>query len=157
MRVGAKRTAVVSILLATGLVLAACGGDEPTTGQGSATPQATGAAPVPGAPQSLLDQQRLTVLDQPLDFPRKAGRVPSVTSRIITLEPGQQTQRQEYRSTTYIYVLEGTYTVEYSAGVSRDFPAGTAYLEAVDTTLTGRNNGADPARIMIVQFGSAKR
>lgn len=140
-------------LLAACLALTACSGDDAApAASGSASPSAPS-----GAPQSLLDRQRLTVLDQPLSFPRKGDRVPSVTSRIVALEPGQQTQRQEYRSPTYVHVLEGTYTVDYAAGVSRDFPAGSAYLEAVDTTLVGRNNGTDPARVLIVQFGSAKR
>lgn len=104
----------------------------------------------------LLERQQLTALDQPMAFPKGKNRVPSVTSRIIALEPGQQTEPQLFRSPTYVYVLEGEYTVEYAAGVTKTYPSGTAYLEGVNTTVTGKNATSDLMRVMIVQFGSAK-
>lgn len=154
-----RSTRIAAAGLLAALTLAACGGDE---GEGAA-PAASGAAASPtadaaldpGAPRMLLEGQRSTVLDQPLSFPRK-GRVPSVTSRLVVLEPGQQTERQEYRGPTYVQVLEGSYTVEYAGGVTGTYPAGTAYLEAIDTTLVGRNDGGDPARILIVQVGAVR-
>ena len=145
----------VAIAFALAMSLAACGSQAVDEQPSPSTTAAAGNAPDPGAAQLLLNGQRRTVLDQPLRFPRQ-GRVPSVTSRIITLEPGQRTQRQEYRGPTYVQVLEGQYTVEYAGGVVRDYPAGTAYLEAVDTTLIGRNDGSDPVRILIVQVGAVR-
>lgn len=154
------RSAAVRAAAAVGAVVVAgaltgCGDGTPAATPASASAPAS-AAPAPGAPAPLLDGQRRTVLDQPLRFPRQ-GRVPAVTSRIVVLEPGQRTDRQEYRGPTYVQVLEGQYTVEYAGGVVRDYPEGTAYLEAVDTTLVGRNDGSDPARVLIVQVGSVRQ
>ena len=145
-----RRTALAVIGLATALVLAGCGGSDEPVPAGSAT-AAAGAGP-----QVLLDQQRLTALDQPMAFPKGKQRIPSVTSRIVSLEPGQQLEPQLYKSPTYVYVLEGQYTVEYAAGVTKAYEAGTAYMEGLNTTVTGRNASSDLARVMIVQFGSAK-
>lgn len=146
-----RTTGIAAIGLAAGLLLAGCGGSDEPAASGSASAPAAGSGP-----QMLLDAQRLTALDQPMAFPKGKKRVPSVTSRIITLEPGQQTEPQLYKSPTYVYVLEGQYTVDYAAGVTKAYEAGTAYLEGLNTTVVGKNAGGDMARVMIVQFGSAK-
>ena len=149
----AKRTAAALIALAcTGLVLTGCGGSDEPTAAVSAS-----AAPAGSGPQVLLDRQRLTALDQPMAFPKGKQRTPSVTSRILSLEPGQQTEPVLYKAPTYVYVLEGQYTVEYAAGVTKVYEAGTAYMEGLNTTVTGKNASSDLTRVMIVQFGSAKR
>lgn len=147
-----RRTALALTGLATALVLAGCGGSDEPSSPGSSSAPAAGAGP-----QVLLEQQRLTALDQPMAFPKGKKRIPSVTSRIISLEPGQQTEPQLYKSPTYVYVLEGQYTAEYAAGVTKAYEAGTAYMEGLNTTVIGKNAGGDTTRVMIVQFGSAKQ
>ena len=147
-----RRTALAVTGLAAALMLAGCGGSDAPTAESSSPSGAVGAGP-----QVLLDQQRLTALDQPMTFPKGKQRIPSVTSRIISLEPGQQTEPQLYKAPTYVYVLDGQYTAEYAAGVTKAYEAGTAYMEGLNTTVTGKNAGSDTTRVMIVQLGSAKR
>lgn len=147
---GAKAVRLVAIAVIAGVMLSACGGGDEPAAESSAS------AAVTNGPQVLLDKQQLTSLDQPLGFPKGKNRVPSVTSRIVVLEPGQQMEPQLFKSPTYVYVLEGEYTVEYAAGVTKSYAGGTAYLEGVNTTVTGKNASGDTTRVMIVQFGSAK-
>ena len=72
----------------------------------------------------LLEAQALTVLDQPITYPKK--KPAQVSSYIIQLEPGQETGWHRHKVPLYVYVLEGTVTVEYDAGVTKEFTAGTA-------------------------------
>ena len=92
----------------------------------------------------LLDAQRLTVLDQPLRYPKKGAA--QVSSSIVTLEPGQETGWHRHAAPMYAYVLEG--------GVVKDYPAGTALLEAVGTWHNGTNKGTSPARVLVVNMGA---
>ena len=39
-----------------------------------------------------------------------------VTGATVTLEPGGQTGRQQFRAPTYVYVIEGVLTTDYEAG-----------------------------------------
>lgn len=149
MSIRTRSTGAIALVAASMLLLAGCGGSDDPAPAGSASAAGSG-------PQVLLDQQRLTALDQPMAFPKGKKRIPSVTSRIITLEPGQQLEPQLYKAPTYVYVLEGQYTVEYAAGVTKTYEAGTAFMEGLNTTVTGKNASSDLTRVMIVQFGSAK-
>ena len=147
---GVRRRGLTTLVLvlATSALLAGCGG--------SAAPAETGAAPTgaaaPGGSQVLLDAQRLTVLDQPLRYPKKGAA--QVSSSIVTLEPGQETGWHRHAAPMYAYVLEGTITVEYDGGVVKDYPAGTALLEAVGTWHNGTNKGTSPARVLVVNMGA---
>lgn len=134
------------VLAAAVLVLGGCGSDD-------AAPDATAAA---AGPVTLLDQQRLTVLDQPMSFPKGKKRVPAVNARIITLEPGQETEQLIFKAPTYVYVMEGTYTVDYAAGIVKEFPAGSAYVEGMNTSLIGQNKSDAPVRVMLVTLAGVK-
>ena len=144
----AKRhlAASLTVLAAAALLLGGCG-----SGEANEEPTAAAAGPV-----TLLDQQRLTVLDQPMSFPKGKKRVPAVNARIITLEPGQETEQLIFRAPTYVYVLEGTYTVDYAAGIVKEFPAGMAYVEGINTSLIGQNKGDGPVRVMLVTVAGMK-
>jgi quercetin dioxygenase-like cupin family protein len=54
----------------------------------------------------------------------------------------------------FVYVLEGSVSVEYDAGVIKDYPAGSAFMEAEDIWHNGTNTGEDPARILTVYMGA---
>jgi quercetin dioxygenase-like cupin family protein len=134
------------------VLLAGCGGgsagtEASSSGSGAAAPTA-GAAGV----EPLLQAQQLTVLDQQVAYPKK--KPAQVTSSILTLEPGQETGWHKQKVPTYAYVLEGTLTVEYDAGVTKEYSAGTALLEAVGVWSNGTNKGDAPARILVVYMGA---
>lgn len=139
--------------LATVLLLAACGGgDEPApTSSSTAVAAAPSASAVEGR-EVLLDAQQLTTLDQPISYPRKGAA--EVTSYLLTLEPGQETGWHKHKVPLFVHVLEGTVTVEYDAGVVKEYPAGSTYMEAQGVWHNGTNKGDDTARILTVYFGA---
>ena len=134
------------------LLLAGCGsGDEAAI---PAAPSAVAAASaVAGDPDVLLEAQALTVLDQPVRYPKK--KAAEITSEILALDPGQETGWHKYRTPLYAYVLEGTLTVEYDAGVIKEFAAGTALIDAMNVWLNGSNRTDAPVRVLMVHLGAA--
>ncbi len=134
-------------LVASAVLLTACGSDEP-----AAVGVPTEGAVVTGGSRMLLDAQRLTVLDQPLRYPTK-GKA-QVSSSIIVIEPGQETGWAKNPTPMYVYVLEGALTVEYDGGQVKEYRAGTALLEAIGTWHNGTNTGAEPVRILVVSMGA---
>lgn len=141
---------LTAVLAGSLLAVVACGGSEPesqTAPSGSAT-AASGAA----AGASVLDGQRLTVLDQPIAYP--AGKGARISSEVVELQPGQQTGWLRQRTPTFVYVLEGTWTEEYDAGVTKDFAAGTAFMQAQGVWHNGSNAGQEVARVLVVHLGA---
>ncbi len=129
------------------LVLTGCGGgDSSASGSASATPSAEGGG------VSLLEQQRTTVLDQPVQYPKK--RPAEITSATVLLEPGQESGWRKHGAPTYVYVMEGTITVEYDAGVTQEFSAGTSFMQAVGVWHNISNKGSDAARFLTVTMGA---
>jgi quercetin dioxygenase-like cupin family protein len=141
-----QRAAVGLVLLAT-LVLAGCGGSEPAaqvTSSASAVATATGT--------SVLDGQRLTVLDQAIAYP--SGKGARISSEVVELQPGQQTGWLRQRTPTFVYVLSGTWSEEYDAGVTKDFAAGTGFMQAQGVWHNGSNAGQEVARVLVVHLGA---
>jgi quercetin dioxygenase-like cupin family protein len=147
-----RRASLLVAVAGLSLLLTACGGGEeaPAT-EPSGTASAASAASTVGR-EVLLDAQELTTLDQPIAYPKKTPA--QVTSAIITLEPGQETGWHRHRVPLYVYILEGTLSVEYDAGVVKQYSAGTAFMEAEDVWHNGTNAGEDPVRILTVYMGA---
>jgi quercetin dioxygenase-like cupin family protein len=133
----------------TALLLAGCGGggEEP-----AATAAASGSAAAPAGTEVLLDAVGVTVLDQPISYPKK--KPAQVSSSIITIEPGQETGWHRHNVPMFGYVMEGTLTVEYDAGVTKEFTTGTALMEAQGVFHNGLNRGEDPVRVLVVYMGA---
>jgi quercetin dioxygenase-like cupin family protein len=135
--------------LAALVLLTGCGGgSSDAAGSSSAAPTSTAGANT----QSLLDKQQLSVLDQPITYPTK--KPAQVSSAIIRLEPGQETGWQKHKAPMFAYVLEGTLTVEYDAGVVKEFPTGTAFMDAQNVWHNGTNKGNSPVRLLVVNMGA---
>jgi quercetin dioxygenase-like cupin family protein len=136
----------------TALLLTACsGGSEESAASGAASASASAGTSAEGT-EVLLDAQQLTTLDQQVTYPKK--KPAQVSSVIQTLEPGQETGWHRHKVPQFVYVLEGTVTVEYDAGVVKEYPAGTAYLEAEDIWHNGTNKGDDAVRMLTVYMGA---
>lgn len=134
--------------VAVAALLAGCGGgDEP-----AASATASGSTEAAAGREVLLEAQELTVLDQPIKYSKKTPA--QVSSYIISLEPGQETGWHRHRVPLYAYVLEGTVTVDYDAGVTKEFAAGTAFLEAIKVWHNGINKSDVPVRILTVYMGA---
>jgi quercetin dioxygenase-like cupin family protein len=149
---GTRRTTVRSAvaMVAAVVVLSGCGG-------GSADPAASGSASGSGAAAAgqevLLDAQQLTILDQPIAYPKKGSA--QVSSAILRLEPGQETGWHKHKVPLFAYVLEGTISVEYDAGVTKEYTAGTSLMEAQGVWHNGTNKGDVPVRILTVFMGAS--
>ncbi len=143
-------TSLFIALAATAALITGCGGgdEEPTaSGLPEASQDATGAGR-----QTLLEAQELTALDQQIAYPKKTPA--QVSSYIVQLEPGQETGWHRHRVPVYVYILEGTVTFEYDAGVTKEYQAGTAFMQAEDIWHNGTNAGDSPVRMLTVYFGA---
>jgi quercetin dioxygenase-like cupin family protein len=140
---------IVSSLFIGSTLLSACGGSGDDVAQSDAATATSGA--VVGSQQLLIDQQ-ITVLDQEVVYPKKGAA--QVSSAITTLEPGQETGWQLHRIPVLVYVMSGTYTVEYEAGVTKEFPAGSSFMQAVKTNYNGINKGEETVQLMTVYMGA---
>ncbi len=132
------------------LLLAGCGGgaeEAPTTAAASGS-----AAAPPAGTEVLLDAVGVTVLDQTIAYPKK--KPAQVSSSIVTIEPGQETGWHRHNVPMFAYVMEGTLTVEYDAGVTKEFAPGTAFMEAQGVFHNGLNRGEDAVRVLVVFMGA---
>ena len=93
-----------------------------------------------------------TVAGEPLSYPSAPN--PVISSNMLTLPPGTVTQWMTHPVPAYIYVLEGTLTVEFADDGSRhEFKAGQAFLQARTHWHRGRNDGTTPVRFLGVFVG----
>lgn len=145
-----RRAGLLVAIAGLSLLLTACGGGDEAAPTAEPSGSATAASSV--GREVLLDAQELTTLDQPIAYPKKTPA--QITSAIITLEPGQETGWHRHRVPLYVYILEGTVSVEYDAGVVKQYSAGTAFMEAEDVWHNGTNAGEDPVRILTVYMGA---
>jgi len=56
----------------------------------------------------------------------------------------------EHPNIRYVYVLEGTLTIEFENGTRREFPPGTIFVEAFGTRHHGMNAGSTAAKVLFI-------
>ncbi|WP_136658135.1 cupin domain-containing protein [Nitratireductor sp. XY-223] len=118
-----------------------------------------GLIPASHGKEATQDYQRVvpllndttTVLDQPLAYPQDGDA--KIQSAIVTMLPGEETGVHSHPYPTYGYILSGELTVTYPGGVRKVYKQGEAVMEAVNTLHNGRNDGAEPVRILVVFMG----
>lgn len=94
-----------------------------------------------------------TVAGEPLAYLSTPN--PVIASNELTIAPGTVTEWMIHPVPAYIYVLEGTLTVEFAEDGSRhEFKAGQAFLQARDHWHRGRNDGTVPVRFLGVFMGA---
>jgi quercetin dioxygenase-like cupin family protein len=77
-----------------------------------------------------------------------------ITSAIFTIPPGTKTQWMTHPAPGYIYVLQGTLTVQFADGSLQTFSAGQAFLQARTKWHRGWNRGSQSVRFLVVFFGA---
>lgn len=147
------RAIVPAIAIACGLLVTSCSGDGSSSAGTTSTPVVASSAD-PSKPQStvILDKQAQTVLDQLLQYP--TGSQAQVSSAVLTFAPGASTGLHKHGTPQYVYVLEGTITVTYEGGVVKEYSAGSAILEAIDTAHNGENRTDTPVTLLVVNMGA---
>jgi quercetin dioxygenase-like cupin family protein len=93
-----------------------------------------------------------TIAGEPLAYPSTPE--PIVSSDVVTIPPGGVTEWMTHPVPAYLYVLEGTLTVELVDGTRHKFDAGQSFLQCHTTWHRGRNEGTTPTRFLAVFIGA---
>jgi len=101
---------------------------------------------------SPVSKDSTTIAGEPLVYPGTAS--PEVSSSILSIAPGAKTDWMIHPAQAYLYVLEGTLTVELAEGSHREFSAGEAFLQTRTKWHRGRNRGSAPVRFLAVFLGA---
>lgn len=125
-----------------------------TAGIGTAIAQpAAPAAALPEAYATLLTPLftgKLTIVGQEIAYPTG---IPHVTGSIVTIAPGAETGWHTHAVPLFVYVLEGTVTVDYGSKGTRAVGPGSSFLEAMNWPHNATNYGDVPVRILAVYIG----
>ncbi len=76
-----------------------------------------------------------------------------IVSVIGELEPGGRTARHQHPVPVFVYVLQGTLTVQAEGGQAREYPVGQAFMEDVNHWHQAFNKTSTPAKILVVFMG----
>jgi quercetin dioxygenase-like cupin family protein len=129
------------------LVLATAGIAQQPAGDDQALPKGFKTTPVLKSVKTASDGRVV--------YPR-TGQA-EIVSVIGVLEPGGRTARHQHPVPVFVYVLEGTLTVQADGGQPREYGPGSAFLEDVDRWHQAFNKGAVPAKILVVFMGEEGR
>ena len=89
-----------------------------------------------------------TASGQKLQYPQTDK--PEIESVLIEIAPGGESGRHMHPVPTYVYVLEGTLTVEMDKESPREYAAGSGFLESLNTWHNGKNLGQAPVKVLVV-------
>jgi quercetin dioxygenase-like cupin family protein len=101
----------------------------------------------PAVKATPLLKTTTTITGQKLEYP---GKNPQVTATMVEIPPGVDVGWHEHPNIRYVYVIDGTLTIELVNGTRRDFPAGTIFVEAIGTRHHGFNAGSTPVRVLFI-------
>jgi len=128
---------VVSLLLVTAAVAQQPAGDD------QALPKGFKVTPVLKTGKTASDAK--------IEYPRTAQA--EVISVIGGLDPGGRTARHQHPVPVFVYVLEGTLTVQADGGQPREYKPGQAYMEDINHWHQAFNKGTTPVKILVVFMG----
>jgi quercetin dioxygenase-like cupin family protein len=78
-----------------------------------------------------------------------------VTGLIFEFEPGAVTEWMTHPAPGYVYILDGTLTVEFDDGHALEFGAGQGFIQARSAWHRGINRADVPLRFLAVFYGAA--
>ena len=131
-----------------GLLLAA-------SAAGLAAPAAVRSAqPAPIGPVGLkltpVLETATTITGQPIRFPQGDNQFTAVVAEVA---PGGQVGRHMHPVPLFVYMLEGTLSIEMDGHGTHTFSAGQGFAEVTNTWHNGRNLTDKPVRFLIVFAG----
>jgi len=95
-------------------------------------------------------QTTTTLIGQPLHFPQSDAQLTAVLAEV---SPGGQVGRHMHPVPLFVYILEGTLTIDMESHGTHTFKAGDGFAEIVYNWHNGRNLGDSPVRFLIVFDG----
>jgi quercetin dioxygenase-like cupin family protein len=93
-----------------------------------------------------------TIAEERLEYPSTPD--PVISSAVLSVPVGEATQWMVHPVPAYLYVLEGTLTVEFEDGRRYEFQEGLAFLQCRTVWHRGRNFGSKPVKFLAVFMGS---
>jgi quercetin dioxygenase-like cupin family protein len=139
----------VSAILAAAMLLTAQAGT--VSAAEGAHAVAAQSDPPPAGPVGLtltpVLQTGTTFTGQPNRFPQGDNQLVAVLAEVA---PGGQVGRHLHPHPLFVYILEGTLTIEMEGHGAHAFRAGEGLAEVVNTWHNGRNLGTGPVRFLIV-------
>jgi quercetin dioxygenase-like cupin family protein len=127
--------AACGLILASGTILAQQGG-----GDDSALPEGFEVTPVLKSGKSAGGAT--------FSYPQTDK--PEIVTATGILAPGGRTALHQHPVPVYVYVLEGSLTIEPEGGQPREYSAGQAFIEDVNHWHQAFNRGDTPTKILIV-------
>jgi quercetin dioxygenase-like cupin family protein len=114
--------------------------------------QATPAAPVEpvGLTLTPILETTTTITGQPIRFPQGDNQFTAVLAEVA---PGGQVGRHLHPVPLFVYILEGTLSIEMEGHETHTFSAGEGFAEVTNTWHNGRNLTDQPVRFLIVFAG----
>jgi quercetin dioxygenase-like cupin family protein len=91
-----------------------------------------------------------TFTGQQIRFPQGENQLVAVLAEVA---PGGQVGRHMHPVPLFVYVLDGTLTIEMEGHGTHAFQAGQGFAEVIHTWHNGRNLGDKPTRFLIVFAG----
>lgn len=92
-----------------------------------------------------------TASNAKIEYPRTAQA--EIVSVIGELEPGGRTARHQHPVPVFVYVMEGTLTVQADGGQPREYKAGQAFMEDINHWHQAFNKSSTPIKILVVFVG----
>lgn len=94
-----------------------------------------------------------SIAGEPLAYPSTPE--PVISSYILPIAPGAVTEWMIHPVPPFIFVLEGTLSVEFASdGRVKTFQSGEAFLQARSQWHRGRNDTDRPMRFLVVYVGA---
>lgn len=95
-------------------------------------------------------QTETTMIGQPIRFPQTDGQITAVVAEVA---PGGQVGRHMHPVPLFVYILEGTLTIDMEQHGTHAFSAGEGLAEIVHSWHNGRNLTDKPCKFLIVFAG----
>lgn len=93
----------------------------------------------------------VTAAKKAFEYP-KSGK-PEIVSVIGELEPGGRTALHQHPVPVFVYVLDGTLSVQAQGMEARDYKPGQAFLEDINHWHQAFNKTSAPVKILVVFLG----
>lgn len=113
-----------------------------------------GAQPAPAGPVGLkltpILETATTITGQAIRFPQGDNQITAVLAEVA---PGGQVGRHMHPVPLFVYMLEGTLSIEMEGHGTHTFSAGQGFAEVTNSWHNGRNLTDKPVRFLIVFSG----
>lgn len=106
-----------------------------------------------GVVAEILLQTRTDGAGAKLVYP--TGAPAEVTTLLVEIAPGRQTNWHTHPVPCFAYVLDGELSVETATGEKKTFRPGDAIAEVVNVLHNGINAGPQPVRLVLFVIGTA--